>query len=201
MRIWRLADTVFFPPDRHTGRRPEQPACCLVETSRTHRLPGPDPRLLAAFLADRVRRPPRGTPVGPYYRPHEIQATRLRWRRLARGDRRLGRCPARGPRTLGGRHPPDPRRRARARRLAAAARVPEDPHPDGPAQPARPAGPGPRGGAALPVSTLAAARPPRAGARLPRGAGRPPPRGGVRQLPRRPAGGRRPGTRRPGAID
>jgi hypothetical protein len=78
MRIWRLADSVFFPPDPNTGRRPEQPACCLVETSRTHRLPGDDTRLLAAFLADRVRRPPRGTPVGPYYRPHEIQAYAIR---------------------------------------------------------------------------------------------------------------------------
>ena len=73
MRIWRLADAVLFSPDPRSGRRPEQAACGLVETSRTHRLPGSDPRLLAAFLADRVRRPPRGTPVGPYFRPHEIQ--------------------------------------------------------------------------------------------------------------------------------
>src|SRR5262245_56153838 len=73
MRIWGLADAVFFPPDPHSGRRPERPACGLVETRRVHRLPGSDPRLLAAFLADRVRRPPRGLPVGPYYRPHEIR--------------------------------------------------------------------------------------------------------------------------------
>jgi hypothetical protein len=73
MRIWRIAALVLFPPDPASGRRPDQPACGLVETLRTHRLPGPDPRLLAAFLADRVRRPPRGTPVGPYYRLHEIQ--------------------------------------------------------------------------------------------------------------------------------
>jgi hypothetical protein len=73
MRIWRLADAVFFPPDPHSGPRPERPACCLVETSRTHTLPSEDPQLLATFLADRVRRPPRGVPVGPYFRQHELQ--------------------------------------------------------------------------------------------------------------------------------
>jgi hypothetical protein len=78
MRIWGLADRVFFPPDPPSGRRPERPAFGLVETARTHRLPGTDPRLLAAFLADRVRRPPRGTPVGPCYRPHEIQQYPIR---------------------------------------------------------------------------------------------------------------------------
>ena len=72
MRIWAVADAVFFPKDSHSGRRPERSAFGLVETARTHRLPGEDPRLLASFLADRVRRPPRGAPVGPFYRPHEI---------------------------------------------------------------------------------------------------------------------------------
>jgi hypothetical protein len=73
MRVWALADAVFFPPDPSSGRRAERPAFGLVETVRTHRMPGPDPRLLATFLADRVRRPPRDQPVGPFYRPHEIR--------------------------------------------------------------------------------------------------------------------------------
>lgn len=73
MRVWAIADAVFFPPEPGTGRRPEGPAYRLVETGRTHRLPGTDPGLLAAFLADRARRPRRGRPVGPYYRPHEIR--------------------------------------------------------------------------------------------------------------------------------
>lgn len=73
MTVGKIADTVFFPPDPSTGRRPKMPACDLVETSRTHRLPGTDPGFLAAFLADRVRKPPRGLPVGPYFRPHELQ--------------------------------------------------------------------------------------------------------------------------------
>ena len=73
MRVWRFADAVLFPPEPGSGRRTGEPACGLVETARLHRLPGTDPRLLAAFLADRVRRPPRGMPTGPYYRPHEIR--------------------------------------------------------------------------------------------------------------------------------
>ena len=73
MRVWRLADAVLFPPEPGSGRRPEAPACGLVETARVHRLPGTDRELLAAFLADRVRRPPPGMPAGPYYRPHEIR--------------------------------------------------------------------------------------------------------------------------------
>jgi hypothetical protein len=73
MSTWKVADTVFFAPDPETGRRPETPAYSLVETGRTHRLPGEDPGHLAAFLADRVRRPPRGEPVGPFFRQHELQ--------------------------------------------------------------------------------------------------------------------------------
>jgi hypothetical protein len=78
MRVWRLADTVFFPPDPVSGRRPEAPICGLVETARVHRLPGTDRSLLAAFLTDRVRRPPPGMPAGPYYRPPEIGQYPLR---------------------------------------------------------------------------------------------------------------------------
>ncbi len=73
MTIWNLADRVFFPPDASTSRRPKMPACSLVEISRTHRIPGPDPGLLTAFLADRVRKPPRGIPFGPFFRQHELQ--------------------------------------------------------------------------------------------------------------------------------
>jgi hypothetical protein len=73
MRIWSVADAVIYPPDPRSRRRGERPAYGLVETVRTHRLPGTSPQLLAAFLADRVRRPPRGVPVGPFFRPHEIR--------------------------------------------------------------------------------------------------------------------------------
>lgn len=73
MQIWNRADTLLFPPDPESRRRPPRPTSGLVETSRTHRLPASDPEILATFLADRVRRPPPGVPYGPFYRPHEIQ--------------------------------------------------------------------------------------------------------------------------------
>jgi hypothetical protein len=73
MKIWSLASGIFFPTQTRPGRRFDAPACCLVETSRKHRLPGDDPELLTMFLADRVRRPPRGIPVGPFFRQHELQ--------------------------------------------------------------------------------------------------------------------------------
>ena len=150
MRIWSVADAVLFPPDPRSGRRPEQPACGLVETARTHRLPGSDPRLLAAFLADRVRRPPRGMPVGPYFRPHEMQTYPILggYETIAVSADARGRGPgpwevairqllAVAPEHVG---------------LLQAAAVQEDPHPRRSAQPARPEGPGPRRGAAVPLS-------------------------------------------------
>jgi hypothetical protein len=73
MKIFKVAESVFFPAHRGPAGRCDSQACCLVETSRTHRLPSRDPEFLAIFLADRVRRPPRGTPVGPYFRQHEVQ--------------------------------------------------------------------------------------------------------------------------------
>ena len=65
---------VFFPPDRRPGSRIDAPACCLVETSRTHRLPGQDPepaRPRSWSTASASRR--EGYRSGRTHRPHEIQ--------------------------------------------------------------------------------------------------------------------------------
>jgi hypothetical protein len=167
----------------HQARLMPRLACGLVETSRTHRLPGEDPRLLATFLTDRVRRPPRGAPVGPFFRRHEIQKYPALggYEVIAVSAGARGRAP--GPWEVAVRQilavepaqlpllQPRPYKRIRARMSRYS-------HPTGWTWPRR--------GAALPVSALAAARRPRAGARLARGARRPPPLGGVCELPRRP---------------